>query len=493
MRTVVIFLLVVCVSIRLWTQEVEQQIEPRDVSTYIRFLASDELQGRKTGEQSNWVAARYIAEQFRYLGVKIPEGTDTEYFQVIPFANVSPPSEALLTVGGKSLDLADRLMVRKAKEGMIKADLFYLPHAMPEEVTMAVKDKIVLTYIGSDDVTEPQAAFALTRIKNKKLKEMGALGIIEIYQGRHPWNLIKRYLGSGGLTIQEEDEFDSDFLVLTIDDKLEDVVRDIKSGKSVQCVLNTDGITVESKASPNVLGIIEGTDPLLRDEYIALSAHYDHVGTSRSSDRPKTNTDSIFNGARDNAFGVAALLSAAKTLAIAPPKRSILLIACTAEEMGLLGSKYFVEHPIIPLDQIVFDLNTDGAGHSDSTIVSVMGLNRVGVSAEIKEACAAFDLETFADPAPEQNLFDRSDNVSFAAVGIPAPTFSPGFREFDKEIMRHYHQPSDEVSSLDFNYVLRFCRAYAFCARLIANKSEKPRWSEGDKYEEAYNHLYQHK
>lgn len=493
MKRVVLFLLVACSNVHLFAQAVEQQIEAREVEGYIRFLASDELQGRKTGDQSNWVAARYIAEQFRFLGVKSPEGIDGEYFQVIPFANVTPPKEGVLTVGDQSLDLADKLLVRRAEGGVISGILMYLPHAMPGEVTSAVKDKIVLTHLGSEEVTEPQAAFALTRQKVKKLKEMGALGIIEIYQGRHSWNLIKRYLGTGGLTIQEDDDHENNFLVLTVDDKLEDIIRDLKVGKSTPCMLKTDGITIESKASANVLGIIEGSDPMLKTEYIALSAHYDHVGISRSSERPKTNIDSIFNGARDNAFGVAALLSAAKTLAMAPPRRSVLLIACTAEEIGLLGSKYFVEHPIIPLNQIVFNLNTDGAGHSDSTIVSVMGLDRVGASTEIKAACAAFDLETFADPAPEQNLFDRSDNVSFAAVGIPAPTFSPGFREFDKEIMRHYHQPSDEVGSLDFDYVLSFCRAYALAARLIADKEERPKWSSGDKYEKAYQHLYQQK
>ncbi|NND32415.1 MAG: M28 family peptidase [Saprospiraceae bacterium] len=486
-----VFFYLFFVSDSIFAQDAELNIEKRDVASYIRFLASDELQGRKTGEQSNWVAARYLAEQFRYFGAKSPAGLRDDYLQVIPFVHVTPPKNGTLTIGDEVMQLADDLMIRSSPGGMTEGELLFLPQVLDSEITEEVRGKYVLTYIGSNNTNDPQAAFALSRNKKKDLMAHGALGIIEIYLGRHPWNLIKRYLGSGGLAIVEEEEGDSEFIVLAINNKMDEVIADLMKGKKRNFKLETDGPVVIKQPSANVVGVIEGTDPVLKNEYIALSAHFDHVGTSSSSERPQTQIDSIFNGARDNAFGVAALISAAEALAIEPAKRSILLIACTAEEIGLLGSKYFVENPVVPLDKIVFNLNTDGAGHSDSSIISVMGLNRVGAATEISEACLAYGLEPYADPAPEQNLFDRSDNVSFAAVGIPAPTFSPGFREFDKDIMRHYHQPSDEVETLDFDYVLKFCRAYALCARLIANKDERPMWSSGDKYEEAYKHLYQ--
>ena len=486
----VLFYILVFTAGFVQAQEREQCIEAREVSAYIRFLAADELQGRKTGDQSNWVAARYIAEQFRFFGVTSPSELEEEYYQVIPFANVTPPENGKLSVGDHVIAVEDNLLIRRAQPGMTEGELIYLPHAVPSQITNAVEGKFVLTNLGSEETTEPQASFTLTREKCKALQAKGALGIIEIYRGRHSWNLIKRYLGSGGLTILEEDEGVSDFTILTINDKMEEVIKTLKAGQRQSIKLDTDGTLIERRPSPNVIGMIEGTDPNLKDEFVVLSAHFDHVGTSVSSERPGTQIDSVFNGARDNAFGVAALLSAAEALTLAPPRRSVLLLACTAEEIGLLGSRYFVEHPVVPLDQIVFNLNTDGAGHSDSTIVAVMGLNRVGAASEIRQACTAFGLEPFADPAPEQNLFDRSDNVNFAAVGIPAPTFSPGFREFDKEIMRHYHQPSDEVDTLDFQYALSFCRAFALCARLIADKNERPRWSSGDKYEKAYKQLY---
>ncbi|MBK8506255.1 MAG: M28 family peptidase [Saprospiraceae bacterium] len=483
----VIFLLCFLLNSSIIAQEAENSISMEEVQAHLRFLAADELRGRKTGEIGNWVAARYIAEQFRQFGAKSGNGTD--YFQVIPFADITPPKQGSLKVGEKLFDIADRLLVRFAPDGTVSGELVYLPHAMPGEVTKAVSGKWILTNIGDEGMADPQAAFALSALKKKKLQEMGALGLIEIYQGRHPWNLIKRFFGSGAMQIMEEGE-DLSFPTLVVNDALEREIKDLSEGKNVQVILETVGTSIKRKPSPNVIGMITGTDPVLSKEFVVLSAHFDHVGTSQSSDRPATQTDSIFNGARDNAFGVTALLSAAKVLANHPPKRSVLLLALTAEEIGLVGSKYFVEHPTVPLQNLIFNLNTDGAGQSDSTIVAVMGLNRVGAVEEITMACQAFGLEPFADPAPEQNLFDRSDNVSFAAVGIPAPTFSPGFRQFDNSILKHYHQPSDEVETLDFKYVLKFCRAFALTARKIADKSQRPHWIDGDKYQPAFIQLY---
>ena len=365
----------------------------------------------------------------------------------------------------------------------------FYPMQLLTKVTDIVKGKLVVAYFGSEQVSDPQGASMLTADKKRVLKENGALGLVEIYQGRHPWNLIKRYLGGGSMVVMDSND-DPDFPTLMVNDLDEKTLMALKGGEKLTFRFETDGTRVTSKPSPNVIGLLKGSDPGLKDEYVVLSAHFDHVGTYTSADRPATESDSIFNGARDNAFGVAALLAAAEMLGEEAPKRSVLLVAFTGEEIGLVGSKYFVDHPTVPLDKIVFNLNTDGAGNSDSTIVSVMGLNRVGASAQLEEACKAFGLSTFADPAPEQNLFDRSDNVSFAAKGIPAPTFSPGFKQFDNAILKHYHQPSDEVETLDLNYVLKFCKAYALAGRLVADMKERPRWSAGDKYEQAFLQLY---
>jgi Zn-dependent M28 family amino/carboxypeptidase len=239
--------------------------------------------------------------------------------------------------------------------------------------------------------------------------------------------------------------------------------------------------------SNNVIGIIKGSDPALSQEYVLLSAHYDHIGTGKSAD----GKDTIYNGARDNGMGTTALLAATKYLASKPPKRSIVLLACTAEEVGLLGSGFYATHPAVPHKSVVYNLNTDGAGFNDTTRITVIGLERTTAQPLLEEAAKANGLKAASDPAPEQNLFDRSDNVSFAKLGIPAPTFSAGFTAFDAEIFKYYHQLADEAGEdFNFRYLTRYVNTFIAASRLIADAKERPRWKTGDKYEAAFNLLY---
>jgi Zn-dependent M28 family amino/carboxypeptidase len=245
--------------------------------------------------------------------------------------------------------------------------------------------------------------------------------------------------------------------------------------------------------SQNVLGVIPGTDPELRDEYVMLLAHYDHVGAGDHGGgmRPTTEADSIYNGARDNGMGVVALLHAARSLAADPPARSIVLFAAGAEEMGLVGSRFYAEHPLVPLEQTVFALNVDTGGYSDTSAVTVVGLERTTAAPLIREGAARAGLGLTPQPDPRMQLFRRSDNINLARRGIPAPTFSPGFLSFsDPGVADYYHQVTDEVGDLDFAYLARFADAYAQTARLIADAPERPRWADGDEFEAAGRTLY---
>ena len=216
------------------------------------------------------------------------------------------------------------------------------------------------------------------------------------------------------------------------------------------------------------------------------SAHYDHVGIGLADEKG----DSIYNGARDNAIGTVTVLSMAENLAKHPTKRSALFVLFTAEEKGLLGSKYYADNPLLPLKDVVYCFNSDGAGYNDTSKITIFGLNRTTATRQILNAAKAYNLEAIDDPASEQNLFDRSDNVSFAKKGIPAPTFSLGFTAFDDEIGKYYHRPADEPASVDYDYLYNFFRAYVYAGRLIADKAERPFWTEGDKYYEAGVELY---
>lgn len=238
--------------------------------------------------------------------------------------------------------------------------------------------------------------------------------------------------------------------------------------------------------SQNVIGVVEGSDPTLRNEYVLLAAHYDHIGVGPAS----AEGDSIYNGARDNAVGVATVMAAGKYFADHPPKRSVLLALWSAEELGLIGSEYFAENPVVPLNQIIFNLNIDGAGYNDTSKITVVGLERTDAESFFRSSIQAFGLEAIPSPVPEMGLFNRSDNVHFARKGIPAPTFSLGFTAFDEDIQYYYHQPTDESDTIDFDYVTNYTRAYILSAEQIANAAEAPFWISGDEYEDEGVQLY---
>ena len=163
----------------------------------------------------------------------------------------------------------------------------------------------------------------------------------------------------------------------------------------------------------------------------------------------------------------------------------------TGEEKGLLGSRWFVEHSPLDLKKMVYCFNSDNAGYNDTSAATIIGLGRTTAEKFIKDACQAYGLLATDDPAPEQGLFDRSDNVNFAKKGIPAPTFSLGFKAFDAEIGKYYHQPADHADNLDYAYLHKFFSAYVYSCRLIGNTSEKLFWKDGDKYFEAGKKLYE--
>ena len=227
-------------------------------------------------------------------------------------------------------------------------------------------------------------------------------------------------------------------------------------------------------ALKNVLALVRGTDPALRDQYIVLSSHYDHVGVGspRMEDGKR---DSIFNGARDNATGVAGVIAAARYFALHPARRSILFICYTAEEEGTIGSGYYASYPLIPIENTVFNLNIDNAGYNTTDAISLFGLGLMSSDTLIEKACHAYGLSTLPEP-PGLDLFERSDNVSLAKRGVPAPTFSLGMTRWDAEVEQHYHRLSDEVSNLDLDYIVRFIRSYVLAASYIANDRDRPRW-----------------
>ena len=235
-------------------------------------------------------------------------------------------------------------------------------------------------------------------------------------------------------------------------------------------------------ALKNIVAVVPGTDARLRSQYIVLSAHYDHAGVAPYPVTEEGKLDSIFNGARDNATGVAAVIAAARYFARYPPRRSVLFICYSAEEEGELGSKYYAQHPLIPLDHTIFNLNVDNAGYNTTQAVSLLGLGRTSADSLIQKACQEYGLGILPEPAG-LDLFARSDNDALARRGIPAPTYGLGMKNWDNEIDKHYHKRSDEVDNMDLDYIVTFIRAYILSAQYIANDPLQPKWTHGDAYE----------
>ena len=464
-------------------------VEQPEVETHIRLLASDELAGRDVGSVGLDIAARYLAASFRSWGLKPLPGLNG-YMQNVPFREISAPNQGQLKLGDQTFKLNEGFLVREGKDGVVQGQAVVLDYGVDSELKPEqVKGKWVIVRAGKDKDSSPQVQYFASIEKQQKLQEMGALGLIELYNNpQMPWEQISHYLTGKQLQPAKEqaDANQSNLPIIWVNDTKASLRESLKKKKQVAVNLSIQGKTDRQITSPNVLAVVEGTDPTLKEEYVLLSAHYDHVGIGSP-----VNGDSIYNGARDNAIGTTALMMAAEYFAKHPPKRSILIAAWTAEEKGLLGSRWFVEHPPIPLNKLVYNLNIDGAGYNDTTKVTVIGLERTEAESDLVAAAQAFGLEAIKDPVPEQNLFDRSDNVHFAKVGIPAPTYSQGVTAFDAEIMKYYHQPADEAESLNFNYVTRYIQSFILAAEKIASAPKAPFWRKGDKYEQAGNTLYQ--
>jgi hypothetical protein len=476
-------------------KEPERSLKKEELEVHMRFLASDELEGRRTGEQSNRVAARYIAEQLRMNGAKPVPGQES-YFQPIYFDKTSAGGKGTLKAGTIELTYDTEWILLSGEKVRIDAPIVYAGYGLEDASKgwndydkLDVKGKVVLVQAGLPESQSPRESMATAAAKRNLAAKKGAIAVIELYNATTPWNFISKFMSGERVSLSDQSAPDAPSIPhFWANGKEPRITKALRDAHHVS--LESEGRSLKRVLSSNVAAFIEGSDPKLKDQYIILSAHYDHVGVGAQGGQPYTPEDSIFNGARDNAFGVTGILAAAKSFNQLKPKRSILFLAFTGEELGLLGSRYYAENPLLPLDKAVFNLNCDGAGYNDTSVIGVIGLARTGATKQIEQAAKTFGLSVVGDPAPEQNLFDRSDNVNFAIKGIPAPTFTPGFKDFDADIMKYYHQAIDNPESIDFDYLLRYSKAYVLAARLIANLPTPPSWVAGDKYEAAFKELY---
>jgi Zn-dependent M28 family amino/carboxypeptidase len=229
------------------------------------------------------------------------------------------------------------------------------------------------------------------------------------------------------------------------------------------------GLDHDPNSAPNAVGILPGTDPALRDEYIVVSAHMDHVGVN--SAHPK---DSIWNGADDDASGTAGVLALAEAFATAPTKRSIVFLTVSGEEHGLWGSAWFAANPPVPIGKIVANLNLDMIGRNWKDSIVVIGQEHSDLGATLMKVAAAhpeLGITPIPDPWPQENFFGRSDHYNFARRGVPALFFFNGTHE-------DYHQPSDSPDKIDAEKESRIVKLIYHVGVAVANATARPKWNQ---------------
>ena len=490
MKKLKLSVIALCLGLTMQAQSnaelVSSTVMKRDIESHIYFLASDELKGRSTGSDELKIAAAYLANHLRKYGVK-PAGDHGTFYQNVPLEKVTAPENIHFKVNDFS---SDRYLALSVKNFDFKGAAVFLGYGSKEDFETAdVKNKLVIVKAGTAETKDVRSQFGAGMAKRDLAKASGAAGLIELIEvDEKMWGRYAHYFNDDKTGLKSSEK-EGKFIHVWMGDPGLKGAASLEASKSLKAELAIKGIKSEEFSSRNIVGYLEGSDPKLKDEFIIYSAHYDHVGIGK----PNAENDSIYNGARDNAVGTVTVLSVAENIAKYPTKRSSLFILFTGEEKGLLGSTYYANNPVIPLNKMVYCFNSDNGGYNDTSKVTIFGLNRTTVTQHIIDGAKAFGLTAIDDPAPEQNLFDRSDNVNFAKKGVPAPTYSMGFTAFDEEITKTYHQVTDNPETVDYDYLEKFFRSYVLTSRMISNDPKTPFWTEGDKYYEAGVKLYTEK
>ncbi|MBT8270983.1 MAG: M28 family peptidase, partial [Bacteroidia bacterium] len=303
--------------------KVKSTVNKADIEGHIYFLADDLLKGREAGTPENKIAASYLANTLRSYGVK-PNPKTGNYYQMVPFQKSEAPKPIFLSLNGKEVK---NKLVMKAANLQVTTDGVYLGYGMESDYKdKDVQQKFVIVRSGSQKSTSIQAAFGLRGQKEALAKAAGALGVIELMDVNSGiWGRIEHFINAPRLELgsdKEDGKDDDQFGYIWLKDSGGDMSGDMENNPNSQVKVEMAANPVSKIMSQNVIGVVEGTDPKLKDEYIIYSAHYDHVGIGSADSKG----DTIYNGARDNAVGTTTVLSMAENLAKYPTKRSALFI-----------------------------------------------------------------------------------------------------------------------------------------------------------------------
>jgi hypothetical protein len=487
--------------------------------SHIQYLASDELAGRETGSEGHRKAAEYVAAAFKRAGLK-PGGSSGSYFQQVQFVSrriVEERSKLSLVRNGKEEPIVfgdDAVISSRVPRGApVDAPIVFVGYGLsvPEMkyddlAGLDLRGKVAMLLPGGpSEIPGPlRAHYGSTRWES--LRRAGAVGVISIQNpiGQDiPWDRSKlsRFRPSLSLAGPGFNENSGNRLAATINPAkaerffagsghtFSEILKLVEAGKAlprfpiparVRASIAVEEKPVESR---NVIGLLPGSDPKLKNEYVVMSAHLDHVGVGEP-----INNDKIYNGAMDNASGIATLLEAARTFSEKKQtfRRSVIFLAVTAEEHGLLGSRYFATRPTVPLNRIVANINIDMfLPLFPLRSVIVQGLEESDLASDMRTVGKRMGIEVLSDPEPERRAFVRSDQYSFIRRGVPALSLKVGFAKNspEHEIVKRwrrdrYHAPSDDLQQpIDLEAAARFNEAYMLVVEAVADRTSRPRWN----------------
>jgi uncharacterized protein YjeT (DUF2065 family) len=466
-------------------QRAVQSITPDDILRRIGIIADDSMRGRDTPSPEIEKVAAYIASEFRRVGLT-PGGDNGTFLQRYAIGRVQfvPDSSVAFVHGGGDVTLAyGRDFVfgdNMFESGDYAGDLVLLTGAMgaPTQMdTAALAGKMVVVAARVRNRAERQRLFGwrpagvivltsapdslwtavVERSNRPQLRDPGRRVGPPIVLSVRTASLapVLTRLGADSVAVQQAAQAGTALEAQPLGAQLH-----VRGGIRA----------IERNSAPNVVGILEGSDPRLKREYVVLSAHMDHVGVGRP-----VNGDSIYNGADDDASGTIAVVEAAEAFAqLEPrPKRSIIFLTVSGEEKGLWGSAYFADHPPVPIGDIVADLNTDMVGRNWKDTIVVIGKEHSDLGATLNRVGAAHPelrMQPIDDIWPQENFYFRSDHYNFARKGVPILFFFNGTHP-------DYHRPSDSVDKIDAEKESRIVKLVFYLGLDVANAAERPKWN----------------
>lgn len=509
------------------------QAQIAEFERHVVTLSSDEFMGRMPFTEGETKTVNYIQDEFKKLGL-LP-GNGDSYFQDVPMMSIttSPSSEMIITSGSSKVSLKgfeDYVIWTQRTDPTVsfeEAEIVFAGYGIvaPEfgwndYEDLDVKGKIVMVMVndpgfGNEDAElfrgNTMTYYGRWTYKFEEAARQGALGTLIVHDTepagygfnvvQNGWNSSKLYLDSRGKEMYKpvfegwvtlpvaKQLFElagldaAEMMTLAKTREFKAVPMNLKASSNME-------VSVKYAMSKNVIAMIEGTKK--PQEYLIYTAHWDHLGIGK----PDEKGDSIYNGALDNASGIAALMALGKSFNENKPERSVVLLAVTAEEQGLWGSAYYAQNPVFPVDKTIANINIDGVNHiGKMKDVSLIGSGQSDLEDLLENELSKVGRYSAPEPTPSAGYYYRSDHFNFAKVGIPALYFGTGIDHVEKGkdfglqaqqdfTMNFYHKPSDEydASKWDLDASLEEIQLYYNIGNRLVNSNVWPQWKEGSEF-----------